>query len=230
MTDYDLWVTARCAEEELGLPQWPDPDGVWGRDHGAIEKFREQRSQEPEPHGAQIDGTHPRVLYKLRIGRHRGATWYDRAARAVFFVAFGSHEQGSREDFYAVLLRRLAAVYPTAEDYDELEIWRADRWVRGLREIAPSAIAATEEAQRGDEGVPQEFELERCRVILVAHRRYGDFLYMVRIEPQPGGRLDVRTAAMVATVLASAAGRERTARSPDFNGAALPQGAFAFIF
>ncbi|HEV8574385.1 MAG TPA: hypothetical protein VGR43_06710 [Dehalococcoidia bacterium] len=140
MVEYDLWVTNRCARDDLGIEEWPGEDGVFGaRQHAAVGAFFERRRQQPEA-GEHIVCLRDERCYELHLGRDRGATWYDREANAVFLLAVGWHENGSRADFYNTVCEheRRERLYPTEDDYAELERWRLRRDMTRLRhEIGP---------------------------------------------------------------------------------------------
>ena len=231
--NYDLWITARCAEEDLNLPEWPDPDGVTGPEHPALEKFAEQRTEDPEPRDDAIGETHHQ-LHKLRVGQDRGATWYDRDTGCVFLVAFRFHRSGESTDFYRRVPAEWAAgkLAPTDVDYEQLAIWRANKWFRELRdEFGPALLAEAQQEAR--EGAVSEIlhDLEYC-VLRVKARVAddGSIKFRLRID-QVSGRpfLHPGRAALIAMAIAHHTGRELVSVW-EWDGEALPYDDLAFEF
>lgn len=206
---------------------WPDPEGVTGPSHPLIVKFREVRSQEPEPDGQHIDLLKSPPGFKLKVGRWRGATWYDGEAEAVFLIAAGWREHGDPEDFYKELerLRDGGSLFPSDADYDELAIWRSGRWLRQLRDEAGPKILAEAIAEPE---VPRELDLGRCISIVVAYPVNGSHILAIRLDqPREGEFLTPQQALVVAQALAEHKGAE-VSPSHLWNGQALSYDSYAF--
>ena len=108
MAGHDLWVTDRCARDDLGLDEWPDPEGVAGVQHEVVRKFRERRRVDPEPRTLYINDLSDvlgRPCFELKDERFRGASWFDRPNDVVYLIGAGYHASGDRRDVYDRLAR-----------------------------------------------------------------------------------------------------------------------------
>lgn len=177
-----LWVTARCALEDLAIDPWP-PHGLGSVEDGLIERFRHLRSHYPEPLEDRVSQLVQRVCCKLRVHDHRAITWYDRTAHTVFLVAAGPRHEDSRDDVYeyARRLEDAGRLYPTAQDYGLLEFDRIREDFRRLRIVdGPQLLAEA----RAAEGQPIPRDLALARLAAVAFHVDGDgWIYQLLIEP-----------------------------------------------
>lgn len=204
MADHDLWVTERCARDDLGLDTWPDPEGVYGVDHTTVQKFRERLREEPE--AGQFNNDLSRALgrpcFELKDDRLRGLTWFDADNEVVFLLFVGFHESGSRDDVYQRVLQvhRSKGVLPTDEDRAELQQWRAGRYLRELRDVAgPELLKATV----AEPGVPCSRDIGQCDVVLVLepYEREIWFAQLMLDSSDGRGPIGLPQAAEIATRL-----------------------------
>ncbi|GII76491.1 hypothetical protein Sru01_14730 [Sphaerisporangium rufum] len=95
--------TVRCLREDLGITKLPPArmplDEI---DHPLIRKASAQFAGDGS--GERIASVDDNVLLKVKIQRWRGAVWPDN--RGPWLVAAGRREDGSPDDFYAVLAER----------------------------------------------------------------------------------------------------------------------------
>jgi len=174
-------VTDRCAREDLGLDSWPDPEGVNGVSHDAVRKFRDRRRSDPEPSNAYINDIKTKPCFRLKDGRLRGCSWFDKDKGVVYLLAVAYREASSRDDAYEdfLALERSGRLFPTREDEEELMVWRAGRWLRQLRDkVGPDLRAKAE----GQPGTPFSRDIGHCDCVLVADTYEGGWLYQLRIE------------------------------------------------
>ncbi|WP_239332283.1 hypothetical protein [Frankia sp. CiP3] len=96
--------TLRCLREDLHLPLPPASTSLDQVDHPLLAKAGEQFADPDTPH-ERIRSIDDVVLFKVKIGRWRGATYVDQAADEArdWLVAAGRREDGAVDDFYAAL-------------------------------------------------------------------------------------------------------------------------------
>ncbi len=252
-TEWALWVTDRCAREDLRLGSWPGPDGVYGEDDEIVQRFRERRSQQPDgpEHIQQVRGRHCTSLHAARC---RGCTWYDQQEGLVWLLAVGWHEEGHHDDAYNYFeqLERRGELYPSNRDRRAFRIWLAERWLRQLRdtdgpELIAEAVACPEsvvgrdwsapptifrvgddDEDEGEAGKPPEPRPYRVR--LVVHPVEGDWwIGSLLLETEP--RWDPRQIAAIARALTHRWALEPLAVAPTWEGEwASPPHSYAFDF
>ena len=228
MSAPDLWVTSSCASA-LGIDLWPATSLSKWSGHPVLEKFRVQRSTDPEPAGQQVTGTGGR-LFSRHVGRDRGATWFDRANNVVFLVAFGAHESGARGDFYKWVPEAFARgeLSPTGEDYDALAISRAEEWIATARStVGPDLFRVARKAALDGDDRAITANLGRCEVQVRAIAVDSEFMYVLRIDqPKTGSFMPPEHQIVVAEALAEHLGRITTPCF-EWDGASLPFGSWA---
>jgi hypothetical protein len=96
--------TLRCLHEDLELNVGPVDRPLEEIDHPLLAKAQEQFADPRTPH-ERIAAVDDQVLFKVKVGRWRGAVWPEAAAAQVplWLVAAGRREDGSTTDFYAAL-------------------------------------------------------------------------------------------------------------------------------
>jgi hypothetical protein len=93
--------TIRCLKEDLGFAKLPPAtEPLDQADHVLVGKAREVCRTDP-PAGEPISEIDDRVLWKVKIGRWRGALWCDGPGR--WLLAAGYRRAGDADDFYAEL-------------------------------------------------------------------------------------------------------------------------------
>lgn len=96
--------TVRCLREDLRLPVPPARIPLDEIDHPLLRKAAEQFAATDTPH-ERIRAVDDVVLFKVKTGRWRGAVYSGDVGADVtdWLVAAGAREEGSPDDFYAVL-------------------------------------------------------------------------------------------------------------------------------
>ncbi|MCB0877420.1 MAG: hypothetical protein KDC46_00360 [Thermoleophilia bacterium] len=145
----DLWLTRRCASDDLDLAG----DGLDARarvgDHELIDAFVEKRSVSPE--GQETITLASRgAWYTLHGGRWRGVTWHQRAASVVWLGGAGYHRDGDRSDAYEHIRRQDDAgrLVPQRSDVKQLLAWRRRRLAQELVD-RPAQLVAAARAEPG---------------------------------------------------------------------------------
>lgn len=150
---YELRVTRRCLEEDLGR----DPGSEFAEllDRATPEivtALVNKRSDSPTDRSEIAPLSSGRTVYRLAYGDdHRGGTWHDERFSVVWLLAARLHRSGEPDDAFPYIkgLDEQGRLLPTEEDYKALFDDRGRR----------AAMVAPEEAQellaeaRANEGV-----------------------------------------------------------------------------
>lgn len=80
-------VTLRCLREDLGLERPPVEVDLPGLDHPLIAEARRLAPAAPRGQKRILSIEHP-LVYRLRHGRWRGATWLEADDARFWFLAF----------------------------------------------------------------------------------------------------------------------------------------------
>jgi hypothetical protein len=110
-------VTIRCVRDDLGLPLPPVEVSIVSLEHPLIAEAR--RLAPSAPWGQKrILAVGPALVYRLRHGRWRGATWIERDQLRFWLCAGARREEGSVEDAYEVFaaLHRAGRLLPDDDD------------------------------------------------------------------------------------------------------------------
>ena len=120
-----LRVTARCLEEDLGLPRdyaCLDAELFESRCE-PVRKFVSMRGTDPNS-GEPIESLSPRTAFRsLHTGRGRAATFYDKVHDVCWLLAWDPyHADGDPDDVYEYFGRLDSAkvLRPSKEDVDQL--------------------------------------------------------------------------------------------------------------
>lgn len=92
--------TLRCLRDDLGLTVPPVNRPLDEVDHPLLRKAVEAFADPDTPH-ERIRAIDDQILFKVKIGRWRGAVWID--ADLPWLIGAGQREDGSPDDFYTAL-------------------------------------------------------------------------------------------------------------------------------
>jgi hypothetical protein len=110
-------VTLRCLREDLKLELPPVEVDLGELDHPLMAEARRLAPAAPRGQKRILSIKHP-LVYRLRHGRWRGATWLETDAARFWLCAGAYREQGSGEDAYEVFeeLHRAGRLLPDDDD------------------------------------------------------------------------------------------------------------------
>lgn len=150
--DWELRVTQRCLEEDLGRSGASFEDIL---KVPIIKAFTSKRADRTEDTRQVNDVRCKAPIWVLARGDdHRGGTLFDVKNRVVWLVATGLHRSGQPDDFfpYCVDLDRGGRLLPTAADYELLFNERTERFVYQMRVEAPLLLQQAAAAPRTEVG------------------------------------------------------------------------------
>jgi hypothetical protein len=184
--------TIRCINEDLGIRKLPPATEPLDRlDHPVLKKAREVCRDDP-PTSERIVSIDDKVLWKVKIGRWRGAVWCPSPRR--WLIAAGTREAGSPDDFYADLAERgrrwradhnrstspgvqtdtlVAPLLPTDADRQRLELERQTKVVDELFDVVPELVITAARS-----GTEQTDEAGGCRIGVLVRRTGLDDVYV----------------------------------------------------
>ncbi|MGI8727755.1 MAG: hypothetical protein ACR2K6_08790 [Solirubrobacterales bacterium] len=128
----ELRITGRCLTVDLGRHAEASLEDIQG--HDIVRALpRERRDKDI---GRLLTG----LVTSLPVGvlahghDHRGATWFDEDHGVVWLLAYRLHRSGQPDDFFpwAQQLDADEELFPTAADYERLELERAERFVKSV--------------------------------------------------------------------------------------------------
>jgi hypothetical protein len=110
-------VTVRCLRDDLKLELPPVEVDLGGLDHVLVGEARRLAPTAPRGQKRILSIEHP-LVYRVRHGRWRGATWLEADAARFWLCAGAQREEGSGEDAYeqVAALHRAQRLLPDADD------------------------------------------------------------------------------------------------------------------
>jgi len=143
--------TIRCLRNDLSL-ELPTVDVDLGTlDHPLLDEARRTAPAAPQGQKRILAIDHP-LVYRLRHGRWRGATWLEEDAARFWLLAGAQRAAGSGDDAYElfVALHEAGELLPTADDRLR-DVFERDARVLGAAEIeAQHGLEAAAAAPRRD--------------------------------------------------------------------------------
>lgn len=135
-------MTLRCLREDLRLHVPPVEVDLGGLDHPLVGEARRLAPTAPRGQKRILSIEHP-LVYRLRHGRWRGATWLEADAARFWLCAGAQREQGSGEDAYEVFvaLHRAGRLLPDEDDRLRDELERNARIIDAANDTIGSALA-----------------------------------------------------------------------------------------
>jgi hypothetical protein len=135
-------ATLRCLREDLELEVPPVEVDLGGLDHALMVEAQRLALAAPRGQKRILSIKHP-LVYRLRHGRWRGATWLEVDAARFWLCAGAYREQGSGEDAYAVFeeLHRAGRLLPDEDDRLRDVLERNVRIIDAAADSIPAALA-----------------------------------------------------------------------------------------
>ncbi len=110
-------MTLRCLREDLKIETPPVEVDLGGLDHPLLDEARRVAPTTPRGQKRILSIGHP-LVYRLRHGRWRGATWLEADAARFWLCAGAQREDGSGEDAYELFtaLHQTGRLLPDDDD------------------------------------------------------------------------------------------------------------------
>jgi hypothetical protein len=147
-------VTLRCLREDLELAVPPVEVDLGSLEHPLVREARRVAPTAPRGQKRILSIERP-LVYRLRHGRWRGATWLE-ADEARFWLCAGAvREQGSGGDAYEVFaaLHRAGRLLPDEDDHLRDALERNVRIIDDAADSIPAALAQAVDRRGRDVGL-----------------------------------------------------------------------------
>lgn len=206
--------TTRCLRDDLGLAL-PTVDVDLGTlDHPLLDEAR--RIAPAAPRGQKrILAINPPLVYRLRHGRWRGATWLEEDAARFWLLAGAQRAAGSRDDAYElfVALHEAGQLLPTADDRQR-DVFERDARVLAAAEVAAQHGLEAAAATPGGDVAIRFAELIDARLLLPAA---GDEVWVaIATRAADGGFVAEALRELLFAIVFDAAGAEVWETRPDW--------------
>lgn len=135
-------VTLRCVREDLGVDLPPVEVDLGGLDHPLVAEARRVAPSSPRGQKRILAIEHP-LVYRIRHGRWRGATWLETDAGRFWLCAGAQREEASSDDAYERFAALHAAGRLLPDDDDRLRdaLERNARIIDGAAAEIPGALS-----------------------------------------------------------------------------------------
>jgi hypothetical protein len=135
-------VTLRCLRDDLNLELPPVEVDLGSLDHPLIAEARRLAPSAPRGQKRILSIRQP-LVYRLRHGRWRGATWLESDTARFWLCAGALREQGSGDDAYEVFaaLHQADRLLPDDDDRLRDALERNARIIDNAADSIPSALA-----------------------------------------------------------------------------------------
>lgn len=135
-------VTLRCVRDDLDLTPPPIEIDLGSLDHPLITEARRIAPTAPRSQKRILSIEHP-LVYRLRHGRWRGATWVEAGAGRFWLCGGAQREEGSATDAYEsfAALHRAAQLLPDDDDQLRDALERNARIVDHAADTIPSVLS-----------------------------------------------------------------------------------------
>jgi hypothetical protein len=135
-------VTLRCLREDLEVEVPPVETDLGGLNHPLMDEARRLTPAAPRGQRRILSIERP-LVYRLRHGRWRGATWLETEAVRFWLCAGAQREEGSGQDAYEVFaaLHRAERLLPEDDDRLRDDLERNVRIIDDAADLIPSVLA-----------------------------------------------------------------------------------------
>ncbi len=135
-------VTLRCLRDDLKLELPPVEVDLGGLDHVLVGEARRLAPTAPRGQKRILSVEHP-LVYRVRHGRWRGATWLESEGARFWLCAGAQREEGSGEDAYEqfAALHRAQRLLPDKDDRLRVALERNARIIDAASGSIGSALA-----------------------------------------------------------------------------------------
>jgi hypothetical protein len=135
-------VTLRCLRDDLGLQLPPVEVDLGSLDHPLLDEARRVAPTAPTGQKRILSIARP-LVYRLRHGRWRGASWLEHDAARFWLCAGAQREQGSRDDPYELFatLHHAGRLLPDDDDRQRDALERDARIVDAAADSLEDALA-----------------------------------------------------------------------------------------
>lgn len=135
-------VTLRCLRDDLDMELPPVEVDLGSLDHPLVDEARRVAPTAPTGQKRVLSIAHP-LVYRLRHGRWRGASWLEEDAARYWLCAGALREQGSREDPYELFsaLHHAGRLLPDDDDRERDALERDTRIVDAAADSIEDALA-----------------------------------------------------------------------------------------
>jgi hypothetical protein len=134
-------VTLRCLREDLDVELPPVEVDLGGLDHPLIGEARRLAPAASRGQKRILSIERP-LVYRLRHGRWRGATWLEAEAARFWLCASAQREENSGEDAYEIFaaLHQTGRLLPDDDDRLRDELERNARIIDAAASLIPSVL------------------------------------------------------------------------------------------
>jgi len=135
-------VTLRCVRDDLDLSLPPIEIDLGSLEHPLVAEARRVAPTAPRGQKRILSIEHP-LVYRLRHGRWRGATWVEAGAGRFWLCAGAQREEGSGADAYEsfAALHRAGQLLPGDDDRLRDALERNARIIDDAADTIPSALS-----------------------------------------------------------------------------------------
>lgn len=135
-------VTLRCLREDLEVEVPSVEIDLGSLDHPLLSEARRVAPTSPRGQKRILSIGRP-LVYRLRHGRWRGATWLEAEAARFWLCAGAQREEGSDEDAYEIFaaLHRAGQLLPDDDDRLRDELERNARIIDDAADSIPAVLA-----------------------------------------------------------------------------------------
>jgi hypothetical protein len=144
-------ATIRCVVDDLRLRLPPVEVDIGTLAHPLIAETHRLAPSAPTGQKRVLAISHP-MIYRVRHGRWRGATWVDETHERVWLCAGAQREEGSHDDAFAhfVALHDSERLLPNSDDELRDRAEESARTITDARSVLPEALTTAMDRRDAD--------------------------------------------------------------------------------